>query len=345
MLNILAITVPICVLIGIGYPAGRLGNARCPPDRPLHRARRAGPRRCLRDPVVVRTFDRLAVPRNARTVRLRPPPNARPDPLRDLAAAFACAALVGACALPAERADHAARAQGYERQVLAGARFQHVAYFKRGAPDSVLHVYVEHDGVPWITPVQPSADPTPRRLLMLELMARDPAPALSLGRPCYFGQARVPPCEPLWWTHRRFSPEVVASMAAALTGFLAANREIEAVEIFGFSGGGALAALLAARIPPTRRLVTVAAPLDLDEWARDHDYTPLEGSLSPLREPPLSPAIRQLHLAGANDHVVRSAVIQPFAAAQPAAEFRELPGFDHDCCWDRVWTRDVLGLR
>ena len=270
---------------------------------------------------------------------------ARRQRVRDLAAALACTLLVGACAAPAERADHAARAFGYERLVLPGARFLHVAYFKRGAPDAVLHVYVEHDGVPWITPAQPAADPTPRRLLMLELMAQDPAPALYLGRPCYFGLAQVPPCEAVWWTHRRYSAEVVDSMAAALTGFLTTNRNITAVEIFGFSGGGAIAALLAARIPSTRRLVTVAAPLDLDEWTRAHDYTPLSGSQSPLRQPPLSPSIRQLHLAGAEDRVVGSAVIRPFVATQPTAEFRELPGFDHVCCWDSVWASVVLGAQ
>ena len=258
-----------------------------------------------------------------------------------LAAAIAALAVVGACATHAERADRFAQDRGYERLLLTGTSFQHVAYFKRGDDGTTIHVYIEHDGIPWITLTQPATDPTPRRLVMLELMARDSAPALYLGRPCYFGTASLPPCAVAWWTHRRFSMEVIESMDAALSKFLGTHPEFESIEFFGYSGGGVIAALMAGDFPAAQRLVTIAAPLDLEGWSRLHQYTPLGGSISPLGRPPLPASVKQLHVGGANDDVVPPYLIQPFAARQPGARFREIPGVNHDCCWDTVWESIV----
>jgi len=253
--------------------------------------------------------------------------------------------LVAACATPAARIDSLAAAQGFERLVLSGTEFAHVAYFKPGAASPALHVYVEHDGTPWSTLTTPSLDPTPRRPLALALMARDGAPALYLGRPCYFGFAPEPPCEPLWWTHWRYSDRVVASMTAALERYLDAHREYTALELYGYSGGGVIAALLAARLPRVTRLVTVAAPLDVARWTALHGYTALDGSLDPLREPPLASTIAQLHLAGAADAVAPPSLIEAYVERQPNARMRTFVGFTHVCCWETIWIDEVLWSR
>ncbi len=252
------------------------------------------------------------------------------------------AALSAGCGTLADRADRVALAHGYQRLQLEGATFRHVAYFKPGNVGTTLNVYIEHDGVPWITPERPADDPTPRRLVMLNLMAGDPAPALYLGRPCYFGFADTPPCEAVWWTHRRFSAQVIRSMEAALSGFLGAHPEYRSVQFLGYSGGGVVAALMAGAFPMTRRLVTVAAPLDLDAWARLHHYSPLEGSIDPSRQSPLPDSVIQLHLAGADDSVVPDYLIEPFVMRQGRANFVKVPGVDHYCCWDAVWAGIVL---
>ena len=186
--------------------------------------------------------------------------------------------LVAGCSTPAERIDELATASHFERLALPGRPFLHISYFKVGDVGVPLHVYVEHDGTPWATPTRPSDDPTPRVPTMLDLMSRDAAAVLYLGRPCYLGTARFPPCEPGWWTHRRFSPEVIGSMTAALHNFLSAHPEYSDVEFYGYSGGGVIATLMAARFPQTVRLVTVASPLDIDAWSRLHGYSRLDGS-------------------------------------------------------------------
>ena len=258
---------------------------------------------------------------------------------------IAVAVFLCGCTTLAERADHAASGFGFQRFELEGEPFRHVAYFKPGMDEATLHVYIEHDGTPWTSSTQPAADPTPRRLLMLELMAMDRAPALYLGRPCYFGGAAQPPCEAIWWTHRRFSRQVIVSMEAALGSFLRGHPGYRNIEFYGFSGGGVIATLMAAEVPGTRRLVTVASPLDIDAWTMRHQYTPLTGSLSPVQQPPLPAGIAQFHLVGADDKVVISEMIRPFVLQQPDAELVEVAGFDHYCCWERIWIPAILGQK
>ena len=72
---------------------------------------------------------------------------------------------------------------------------------------------------------------------------------------------------------------------------VAVNRAIDALKaasgalgiaLAGYSGGGAMAALIAARRPDTVCLVTVAAPLDTGAWTQAIGVSPLRTSLNPL---------------------------------------------------------------
>ena len=86
----------------------------------------------------------------------------------------------------------------------ARRRITRRAYVADVPPDSgSLHVYIEHDGTPWIGFDRVSDDPIPRTPFALELMAKDSGPRLFLDRPCYFDAREEPLCNPLVWTHGR----------------------------------------------------------------------------------------------------------------------------------------------
>jgi hypothetical protein len=226
---------------------------------------------------------------------------------------------------------------GFAAIGLQGEMFHHRAYVALPLESSdTLHVYVEHDGTPWVNLTQPSGDPTPRLPFSLELMAKDRGPRLFLGRPCYFAAQTEPGCTALLWTHRRYSPEVVASMVAALRRFLVAHP-FRRVVLIGYSGGGTLAWLMAAHVPETAEVVTIVANLDTDEWTRIHDYSALAGSLNPALMAPLSPTIGQLHYVGGGDRNVPPYVVRSFARGHPGARIVELDDFDHECCWIERW--------
>lgn len=282
---------------------------------------------------------RRAPPRAGST---KPVPASRSGLL--LAAFLGVVIATAGCAGPAARFDTEATASGFSREVVKGTAFSHSVYRNgRSGDGRRLHVYLDGDGTPWAGGRRPAADPTPREPLVLRLMALDPAPALLLGRPCYNGFHADPPCGPDLWTDRRYSDEIVASMAAALARLAGPDR---ALVLIGYSGGGTLAVLLAERVSNVSVVVTVAANLDVAAWASLHAYQPLTGSLNPADRPPLPARIRALHLAGALDPEVPPVVVQ-HVAVRGAGAFRVLDGHDHACCWVDSWPMilsEVEGL-
>lgn len=219
-----------------------------------------------------------------------------------------------------------------------------IVSFERLDPgNAILTVYVEGDGRAWINPWQPSTDPTPTDPVGLRLAAADRAsPLIYLARPCQFELS--PTCDNRLWTTARYSPAVVDVYQHLLDDALQ-RTGAKRLGLIGYSGGGALAALLAERRDDVAWLVTVAADLDLSEWVRLNDLAPLSGSLDPADTAASISALPQVHLAGENDRTVPPAVTQAFIRhLTPANRARVIvePGFDHACCWAAAWPQ-LLG--
>jgi pimeloyl-ACP methyl ester carboxylesterase len=228
-------------------------------------------------------------------------------------------------------------------RAIAGDGFVHQIYESpgNGIEPAVLDIYLEGDGVPWSTPERIAADPTPRHALALELMEEDPGPSLYLGRPCYFGHAADPGCDPVLWTDRRYGPEVVQSLAAVIDR----QRGSRQVRLIGYSGGGALAALLARRVPGVIGLVTISADLDIGAWTRQHGYSPLIGSLDPADEAALPPGIAELHLQGDRDTEVPPATTSRYLDRIAPGSVRRFLDADHRCCWTEIWPQVIAAIR
>jgi pimeloyl-ACP methyl ester carboxylesterase len=249
------------------------------------------------------------------------------------------------CATPSDKLDILAFEQGFERSTLRVKGFELLVYKNAGkfvssggASDSalVMHIYLEGDGSPWRYRTVIMSDPTPRNPLMLRLMALDEQPSVYIGRPCYNGTSTDLGCDNKLWTSGRYSSQVVDSMAAAI-GVLLKRYRPDEVRLFGHSGGGALALLLARRIPIVTQVVTIAGNLDTDAWTEHHGYTPLYSSINPAKQPRLRPEVIQWHLLGGLDTVIPAQIIKPFVASQPAASGFLFGEYDHGCCWVNLW--------
>ena len=199
-----------------------------------------------------------------------------------------------------------------------------------------VHVYLEGDGRPFRTRHHPASDPSPRHALALELMMIDATPSLYLGRPCYDGLAQAPACVAPLWTSARYGAGVVTSMRAALIA-LQRRYGFTSITLIGYSGGGVLASLIAEGLPAVTGIVTLAANLDIDAWARLHAYTPLSQSLNPATRAPLPVAISQWHYVGNDDRNVPPALVRAALARSPTAHLRVLSGVGHVEGWRQAW--------
>jgi pimeloyl-ACP methyl ester carboxylesterase len=243
---------------------------------------------------------------------------------------------LAACQTPTQRADHYAQQAHFTRQIVDGSPYRHVVYRNLAfGSNEVLHVYIEGDGTPYTGRYTVAADPTPHHPLALHLMAEDSAPAVWVGRPCYFGLSADVTCRPSLWTLQRFSSEVVQSMATVINEEIA-RAHASRVVLIGHSGGAALAVLAAAQIDKAKRVITVAGNLDIEAWAALHAYTPLTGSLNPVQSRLQNSHITMVHYAGARDTNVPPAMILA-ASAQLGGEVIVEPTFDHECCWQTIW--------
>ena len=204
-----------------------------------------------------------------------------------------------------------------------------------------LTLYIEGDGLAWIDAVTPSFDPTPLDPLALRLALRQPSgPAVYLARPCqYVAAADWRICERKYWTSHRFAPVVIEASNQAVEQ-LKRRFGARRLVLVGYSGGAAVAALLAARRQDVERLVTVAGNLDHRAWTTLDRLSPLSGSLNPADELRRLAPVPQFHFVGELDRTVPKAVADAYSARFPAgaiAPIRVVEGFDHSCCWVREW--------
>ena len=288
-------------------------------------------------------------------------------PCRLAVALLLVASTLAGCATPTSRLRDFAAERGFERRAVKAGGFEltvfeNAAFGDAHAPaaaspaasssaaSSTLHVYLEGDGTPWVYRVIVTPDPTPRRPLMLGLMSLDDAPSIYVGRPCYNGTSGASGCDDTLWTSARYSATVVDSMAKAIR-VIARRGGYSALRLFGHSGGGTLALLLAPRLEGVLDVVTVAGNLDIEAWTRHHGYSPLRDSLNPASEPALAPDVGQWHLLGGGDRVVPPTLVRPFIARADGSTGVLFPSFSHGCCWSRVWpgvlravTRDDVAL-
>ena len=246
------------------------------------------------------------------------------------------ALLVCGCETPSSVARSFAHAHGFEEEIVTGAGYRHEVWRKAGSPlDPEFHIYVEGDGTPHPSPDTVARDPTPRTPVMLHLMALDPHASVYVGRPCYWGLYRDAGCSPYIWTQGRFSAPVVQSMVAVMLKEAAAHPRAGTV-IYGHSGGATLALLAAGKGMRPAGIVTIAGNLDPDAWTRLHKYTPLVGSLNPVRESMTAPLPSIRHYVGSDDNNTPPAFVRA-AADQIGGEVVVVPGFDHSCCWSQIW--------
>lgn len=263
--------------------------------------------------------------------------------LRGLGAAALLLANTGCTGLSrTETANHfTAPAHMIEEKIPADP-FLLTSYERILQPGGVADVYIEGDGLAWLGRTTKSLDPTPTNPIALALAAQDPSNnVIYLARPCQYSKLIDPTksCSNDYWTERRFSPDVIASMNMALD-YLKTKFGLNGFHLIGYSGGGAVATLLAARRNDILSLRTVAGNLDHETVNNDHHVSPLIGSLNARDVAAKLATIPQHHFLGAQDQVVTPDVYQSFRKAMGESHCIRMslvPEANHEQGWTEHW--------
>ncbi|MDR1656786.1 MAG: alpha/beta hydrolase [Deltaproteobacteria bacterium] len=226
--------------------------------------------------------------------------------------------------------------RGFEPADLPAPPFRLAALLK-GQSGTDLVVYIEGDGRAVIRG-RPSNDPTPSMAQSLELALLDPSPlVLYLARVGQFMPAYSGARYQAFWTNNRLAPEVVESANYAIDEVKRQTGAVR-VHLVGFSGGGGLAVLLAAKRDDVGSLVTLAGLLDIDWWVNSNGWLPLTGSLNPASVVSRLVDIPQIHFYGFKDQVIAPAMSQRFADSAPFQNLSRIGlDLDHYSGWTSQW--------
>ncbi|MCK5373654.1 MAG: alpha/beta hydrolase, partial [Alphaproteobacteria bacterium] len=234
-----------------------------------------------------------------------------------------------------------------QRRNIAASPFNLTVFERVGTLGQEATIYIEGDGLAWISRRTPSFDPTPKRPTALKLAALDPSVnVIYMARPCQYSKTTNPQeaCNRKYWMEARFAPEAVASMDKAIDD-IKSRYHVPAFHLVGYSGGGGMTVLLAAQRDDIASLRTVAGNLDHVVHSRMHKVSLLSDSLNPRDYAARIAQIPQNHFIGADDKNVTVSLYESFSRA--AAGMRRashclhktiVPNATHEKGWEDQWS-------
>jgi predicted esterase len=239
------------------------------------------------------------------------------------------------------QADRIARDTGFKKQRINTSDFILTAYTKTDNTSEILTVYIEGDGFAFSSKRMLSSNPTPKDPIALKLATKDPYTNIAyIARPCQYISAKEEKNHhEKYWSDSRFSDEVISSMNEAVDTLKAQTGATDIV-LVGFSGGAAVAVLLAARRDDVSEIITVAGNLDHVAINKYHKVAQMKGSLNPIDYAADISYIPQRHFAGGKDKVVPAYVIKKFANESGDVDYKSVIVVDecgHNDGWVERW--------
>lgn len=230
---------------------------------------------------------------------------------------------------------------GMEENIIPAGMFnlttwEHVR--KLGAP---ANIYIEGDGIAWVNKYTVSTNPTPSNPIALRLAGADRSDnVIYIARPCqYSGWNRGGACPELYWTTGVAAPEVIAAYQQAL-GDIKERYNIQSFNLIGYSGGAAIAVLVAGMRTDVTSIRTVAGNTDYDTFTSIHNVTPIKDSLRPTTAAMRLSATPQRHFIGGKDKVVTPEIFEAWkkaSADSPCVHGFTVPSNTHEEGWTEMW--------
>jgi hypothetical protein len=262
-----------------------------------------------------------------------------PKPLARLLFALLASAWLSACS----GSDDAGNRQQLADSIAAPARLVAKDYslggftlrtYQRVQDRSEATIYIEGDGQSWRTRRMPSTNPTPTDPVALRLAAADSAKnVIYIARPCQY--VPLTGCSSSYWQEKRFAPEIIHSYQQLLSELGFARYHL-----VGYSGGAAVALLVAAGRSDVVDIRTVAGNVDSAAFTSYHHVSPLTGSLEPADASARLQNIPQLHVLGGKDEVIVPSVLESYRARVGdvrCISSHTVAGATHTQGWAEAW--------
>jgi len=231
-----------------------------------------------------------------------------------------CVTVLTACQLTMleryQLVEQPASEKGFLGQIVSTDAFNIMTWSRLSDPIQKLIIYIEGDGLAWKSRTQVSDDPTPINPLAFKLAQADPRNnVVYIARPCQFtmSQGFGQNCHQKYWSSHRFSKSVVQSMDEAIS-YWKGKTGAKSIELVGFSGGAAIAVLLAERRNDISLIRTVAGNLDHQRLHTHHHVTQLSGSLNPQNVD--LGTLPHIHYIGGKDKTIPPFIAQGFVEGQ-----------------------------
>lgn len=207
-----------------------------------------------------------------------------------------------------------------------------------------IKVYIEGDGLAWITRSKISSNPTPINPIALSLMKVDHSSCkIYIARPCQYNFTKN--CKNKYWTNSRFSQEIIDNYNELLN-HIKQEYKNKSFTLVGYSGGGTIATLISATRYDISKLITIAGNLDIKKWAEIHNISTLQGSLNPVNYTSKLEELPQFHLIGNMDNIVPKEIFLSYLKHFNGINHIKYYEYSasHSCFWESIYKEFLKKL-
>ena len=265
---------------------------------------------------------------------------------RFLTAAFFLAALQGCADIHSRDADDIAAAGALQSEDITTGPFTLTTYSRIRDINLPITVYIEGDIQGFWPQTDPGTDPMPDDWLGLRLAAEDPSPNVAyIARPCQF-MADNPECSTEAWSHGKYAEQIVTAMNRAVDHF-AVPFTHPRVNLVGYSGGGAIAAIIATRRKDVVSLRTIAGNMDPAAASRYHAADADDDFVDPMLIAYRLKLLPQEHYVGERDTTVPPFITANFIKAigpSYCVRLTYIPMATHKTGWEQAWKTRAANI-
>jgi len=231
----------------------------------------------------------------------------------------------------------------FDRQEITAGGFRLTVFARIEDANKPITVYIEGDVRGWNPTADPGIDASPDEYLGLRLATLDPADnVVVISRPCQYGIDDAA-CLSQTWKSGRLAAQVYSAINRALD-YAVSVVPRSRLNLVGYSGGGAIAAVLAARRHDVASLRTIAGNLDPDGNGRTHGSVPQDDFIDPMEIAPRLSLVPQEHFVGDKDAFVPPFLTENFVKAigqSYCVKVIQIEGATHKTGWEQAWKEYV----